>query len=113
MLKVSSVPRPLVMALDRLSRRRGVSRSRLIISVLADYVVEFLPVRRFETIRRTEDKVIVADHLLQKIVKVRLRPFIFCDYCRTQFCGHARYARRLILSKQTTLDHLIQGHDRT
>ncbi|HDJ67017.1 MAG TPA: hypothetical protein ENF33_04845 [Nitrososphaeria archaeon] len=100
MLVKLKLPRKLVNRLDRIARERGIRRSRLIASLLADWV-EYYVEDRFEPFSMRLDRVGVIDKLLGEIVVVRMiRGEPYCDYCKSFICGHARYVKKLYSRKK-------------
>ena len=94
------LPRRLVDRLDRIARERGIRRSRLIASLLADWV-EYYVEDRFEPFSMRLDRMGVIDKLLGEIVVVRIiRGEPYCDYCKSFTCGHARYVKKLYSRKR-------------
>lgn len=88
------LPHSLVKSLDYVARRRGLRRNRLVASILADYVGEYLG-NRFELFSVLRDRINILDKFLGEIVSVRLRyGELYCEYCRSYSCGHIRYAKR-------------------
>ena len=89
------LPVNLVKSLERVARRRGVRRSRLVASVLADWVEDYVE-RRFEPFTIRRDRINIIDNILGKIIPVSIiRGELYCEYCKSFTCGHTRYAKKL------------------
>lgn len=89
------LPVNLVKNLERVSRRRGVRRNRLVASLLADWLEDYVD-DRFQLFTIRHDRINIVDKLLGEIVSVRLvRGELYCEYCKSFTCGHTRYAKKV------------------
>ncbi|MEM0329594.1 MAG: hypothetical protein QXW02_04355 [Nitrososphaerota archaeon] len=89
------LPEPLVSSIDRIARRRGVKRGRMIASLIADWVEDYVG-DRFEMFSVRSDRINVVDKLLGEIVPVSIiRGELYCEYCKSFTCGHTRYAKKI------------------
>ncbi len=89
------LPEPLIRKLDRIARRRGIRRGRLIASLLADWVEDYVD-DRFEMLMARSDRISLVDKLLGKIVLVNvIRGELYCEHCKSFTCGHTRYAKKI------------------
>lgn len=89
------LPSTLVERLERVARRRGVRRCRLIASLLADWVEEYVG-DRFEHFSTRDNRINIVDKFLGEIVQVDIvKGELYCEYCKSFTCGHTRYAKKI------------------
>ncbi|MCS7132965.1 MAG: hypothetical protein NZ918_04540 [Aigarchaeota archaeon] len=89
------LPSALVERLERVARRRGVRRGRLIASLLADWVEDYVG-DRFEHFSTRDNRINVVDKFLGEIIPVSvMKGELYCEYCKSFTCGHTRYAKKI------------------
>ncbi len=105
------LPELLVRSLDRVARRRGVRRSRLIASLLADWVEDYVE-NRFEMLMARSDRISLVDKLLGEIIPVSvIRGELYCEYCKSFTCGHTRYAKKIYARRGSSITWRLAERD--
>jgi len=95
------LPRKLVTRFDKIVRRLGAKRGRILASLIADWIQDYVD-ERFQQFSMRYDVVNIIDRLLEEIVTVKVvRDELFCEYCKSFTCGHAKYARKIYIRKRS------------
>ncbi len=100
------LPRSLVKNLDRVARKKGVRRNRLVASLLADWLEDYVE-DRFESFSTRYNRINLIDRFLGEIIPVTVvKGELYCEYCKSFTCGHTRYAKKIYARRKSILDSI-------